>query len=257
MLRNLSKRLFSLRRVNQFTKSQLKSSLRTNNQLNSRFDLQPRQLRKPNRYQISDSDLSRPIKMLEYKNKQVFVFGGEEMESVFQSICSADVSAFFRGQYWQSLHSLVLSNDGRVRIELFLVKPSKVETSNKKLGIRMTNEELFVIVNKKDRDDFLKIIRRYSFKRKIKMEDITNTFKVTRFWNVPLIFSIDRDQRGCLLGDFYNGIDASKLTAGSYIDTCSYDPRDPNLGIFYTHKKSSESTYFLFNYISGDFLSVF
>lgn len=152
------------------------------------------------------------------------------MVPVFQSIFTVNVEAFLADPSWQCTHALVLTTQGRVRLELFLVKPGRLPGSEALPHVELAKEELWAVVEAPDADDFRRVVRTYSFKRDLAWEDLSAQLRLTRFWLVPLMFWPSLDLRGRRLEGFLSGAQETNKAEGDPLDACFFDPREPSLG---------------------------
>lgn len=171
------------------------------------------------------------MKIVEFEDKQILSFRGADMLSVFQSIFTVNVNLFFHDETRQCAHTLILTTQGRIRMDLFLVKPNRVEWGGQEKTIQMAQDELWAVVDSRDIQEFRKIIKTYSFKRDVSWSDLTQELSLSRFWIVPFMFWPSLDQRGQQLEGYLDGVNWRGNDYEQPLDACFFDPRDPSIGI--------------------------
>jgi folate-binding protein YgfZ len=127
-------------------------------------------------------------------------------------------------------------------MDIFLVKPIKFKEERKKINLKIIDDEMFVVVDKEFLSEFAKLIKRYSFKRNLEMVDLTEDFRVSRFWPVPLLIQTEKSFCGKLFKEFYEDIPKKKMQVDHHLDVSFFDPRNSSLG---------NLSCFVFSYLKG------
>lgn len=223
---------------NNFQKSLRKSSRFNNPQM--------RLLRKAPRFCFSQSfhvanskhDMTRFAQM---KSKEVVRIQGEHMVAVLNGITTSHIPNFFKDNKRQALHTLILSQDGRVKLDIILFKPTKVSRHKGKKIVSLSDDELWCVIDSKAVPVFEQTMRRYSFKRKVDWNYFEQDIQVFQVWNQNWLFAYRQDiaqNTGLMNTDYYKSPNWEDLTEGEYLDSYFYNPISASLGK-YAYLKST------------------